>query len=155
TCVHTMIEAQAARTPDAVAVVFEGESWTYRELHERADALAAELRALGARPETLVGVCMERPAQLVASTLAVRKSGAAYVPLDPDYPRERLDFMMRDADVAILLTGDGSPRVLRAASSPQPAAPTPDNLAYVIYTSGSTGRPKGAMNTHRGLCNRL
>lgn len=156
-CIHTLIDEQARRTPDAVAVVFEGSRWTYREVHDRADALARELQALGAGPEVLVGICMHRSPELVVSILAVLKAGAAYVPLDPDYPRERLEFMLADADVAILLTANAPPERRKAAPAAGAAAsePGPANLAYMIYTSGSTGRPKGAMNTHRGLCNRI
>jgi amino acid adenylation domain-containing protein len=154
-CIHRLIEDQVDRTPDAIAVVFEGRQWTYREVNDRAAALAAQLRTCGAGPETLVGLCMERSLELVVSILAVLKAGAAYVPLDPDYPRDRLEFMTQDADVAILLTGAAPPRVERVSAARRSEEPTPDNLAYVIYTSGSTGRPKGAMNTHRGLCNRI
>jgi amino acid adenylation domain-containing protein len=155
--VHEAIDAQARRTPDAIALVLEGQRWTYRELIEQADALAGDLLKLGVGPDVLVGICMHRSREMVVSILAVLKAGGAWVPLDPDDPRERLHFMLDDAKVAVLLSGRKPPR--RTGHPAMPVArrrePGPDNLAYMIYTSGSTGRPDGAMNTHRGLCNRL
>ena len=163
--IHDLIRAQVERTPDRVALVFEGQRWTYRELDQRAAALAARLRAAGVGPETLVGVCMHRSPDLVAALLAVLKTGGAYVPMEPDYPKDRLDFMLEDSGVAVLLTKKAYgpfPGVVMCVDDDETPAPVvrsrvagSENLAYVIYTSGSTGRPKGAMNTHRGLSNRL
>ncbi|HEX7240969.1 MAG TPA: amino acid adenylation domain-containing protein, partial [Longimicrobiaceae bacterium] len=163
-----LFEAQAARTPDAVALVFEGARLTYRELDARADALAHRLRALGVGPETRVGVCAERSFELVTALLGVLKAGGAYVPLDPSYPAERLAYILEDSAVPVLLAqertaerveGYGGEVVLvdgdLAGAGVGGAEVTPDHLAYVIYTSGSTGRPKGAMNAHRGVVNRL
>ena len=167
---HHLIEVQAARTPEEVAVVFEGARLTYRELDLAASALAARLRALGAGPESLVGVAMERSLELLVALLGILKAGAAYVPLDPGYPRERLAFMLEDSGVGILLSQerlaaslpahDGQLLLLDSLPAPEPGESAgvriePDGLAYMIYTSGSTGRPKGALNTHRGIRNRL
>ena len=170
--VAQVIEAQVERTPDAAAVLFESTTLTYRELNDRANRLAWHMRGLGAGPETLVGVCLERSADLVVSLLAVLKSGAAYVPLDPTYPRDRLEAMLGDArPIAVLSRSESAGRlpagapvlcldrageVLARERSDNPlVGVTGANLAYVIYTSGSTGQPKGAMNTHAGLLNRL
>jgi amino acid adenylation domain-containing protein/FkbM family methyltransferase len=172
---HRWIEAQVERTPDAVAVEIATESLTYRELDERANRLARHLRGLGAGLESRVGVCAERSLELMVGLLAVLKAGCAYVPLDPEYPRERLSYMLGDSRVAVLLTQErllgvlpehevptvvldrGAPLLTSPLSQPPPSqgGGTVESLAYVIYTSGSTGRPKGAMNTHRAICNRL
>ncbi|HEX8150238.1 MAG TPA: amino acid adenylation domain-containing protein [Pyrinomonadaceae bacterium] len=170
-CLHELFEEQAARTPDAPAVEFDGARLTYRELDERADRLARRLRALGVGPESLVGVLLERGAEMLVALLAVMKSGGAYVPLDPDYPRERLTFAVEDSRAAVLLTqeslrahlpeaaarvvyldADAPSFVAEERGDPRPQA-APDNAAYVIYTSGSTGRPKGVCVTHRALVN--
>ena len=170
---HGLIEAQAQRTPQAAALFFEGQSLSYQRLDHRANRLANHLQAQGVGPGTLVGVCMERSPEMVVALLGILKAGGAYVPLDPDYPAERLAFMMADAAVPVLLTQERllaqlPPHAARVwcldrdwetvaqASAGAPASVAgPDHLAYVIYTSGSTGQPKGAMNTHRGICNRL
>jgi amino acid adenylation domain-containing protein len=177
-CLHTLIEAQVWRTPEAVALVFAGEALTYAELNARANRLAHRLRRLGVGCGDRVGLCLERSAEMVAGLLAVLKAGAAYVPLDPGYPRERLAFMLADSQVRVLLTQSGLPALLPAADGGEPGPlvlcldtdqewlaressedpepfPTGDALAYAIYTSGSTGRPKGVENTHRGIVNRL
>ncbi|WP_164021375.1 non-ribosomal peptide synthetase [Pyxidicoccus trucidator] len=170
---HALIEAQVARTPDAEALRFEGETLTYAQLDARANQLAWHLRSLGVGPESLVGVCLERSLEMVVALLGVLKSGAAYVPMDPAYPRERLAWMLEDTAAPVLLTSQRlvpvlpphSARVvcldsqwpdvaLHPASRPAPLA-GPEALAYVIFTSGSTGRPKGAMNAHAGVVNRL
>ncbi|MFZ0962496.1 MAG: amino acid adenylation domain-containing protein [Terriglobia bacterium] len=168
-----LFEAQAERTRDQVALVFEQQTLTYGELNRRANQLAHHLRGLGVGPEVLVAVCMERSVELVVALYGVLKAGGAYVPVDPDYPQERVAYMLQDAGAPVLLTQsrlvgrlpshDGKVVCLdtewgRMAGEDManPAKATaPENLAYVIYTSGSTGRPKGAMNTHRGICNRL
>ncbi|MDO3704414.1 amino acid adenylation domain-containing protein [Micromonospora sp. C28SCA-DRY-2] len=169
---HGPIEQRAAATPDAVAVTFEGRSVTYAELNAAANRIAHRLRAAGVGPETLVGVCAERSVELVAGLLGVLKAGGAYLPLDPEYPADRLAFMVTDAAAPVVLVQrhlrdvlpDTGATVLalddEGVWAGQPTvdpAPTagPEHLAYVIYTSGSTGRPKGVPNTHRGIVNRL
>ncbi|HEX2208454.1 MAG TPA: amino acid adenylation domain-containing protein, partial [Longimicrobium sp.] len=172
--VHETIAAQAARTPDAVAVSLDDESLAYAELDARANRLANRLRRLGVGPEVRVGLMLERAPEMVVAILAVLKAGGAYVPMDPGYPRERLAYMLADSRVPVLLTQDRLARladgftgtVLRLDTPEDDAEPqaipyslfpipSPHGLAYVIYTSGSTGRPKGAMNTHRAIANRL
>src|SRR5207245_4591117 len=168
-----LFAAQAAATPDAVAVVFAGEQLSYGELDARANQLAHHLRALGVGAGSVVGVCLERSPALVVALIGILKAGGGYLPLDPGYPRERLSFMLADAGAALLLTQSGlrdrvdAPSVRRleldreaAAIAAQPrgapaSAVGPHNLAYVIYTSGSTGTPKGVAVTHGGLSNVL
>src|SRR6185436_20805557 len=142
---------------------------TYAELDQRANALAAELRRRGVGPDVIVAICMERSIELVVALLGVLKAGGAYLPLDPDYPRDRLHFMIEDSRPPVLLTQKHVRHNLPNFAACQtlcvddevfPAAQinsevTASNLAYVIYTSGSTGWPKGAMNTHAGIVNRL
>ncbi|HLL48723.1 MAG TPA: condensation domain-containing protein, partial [Longimicrobiaceae bacterium] len=167
--VHALFAAQAARTPEAPAVESGGGSLSYAELGRAAGRLASHLRGLGVGPETRVAVCMERSAELVVALLGVLGAGAAYVPLDPGYPRERLALVMEDSGAAVLLTrGDAADglaapgvRVLRldaeaeriaaAGEAPPAADADPDGLVYVIYTSGSTGVPKGVGIPHRAL----
>ncbi|MFI6131257.1 amino acid adenylation domain-containing protein [Micromonospora sp. NPDC051141] len=169
---HGPVEERAATTPDAVAVTIDGTSRTYAELNAEANRIAHRLRAAGVGPETLVGVCAERSVELVAGLLGVLKAGGAYLPLDPEYPADRLAFMVTDADAPVVLVQSHLRDVLPATSAtvldlddatvwadqpvtdPTPVA-GPEHLAYVIYTSGSTGRPKGVPNTHRGIVNRL
>ncbi|HEX2079123.1 MAG TPA: amino acid adenylation domain-containing protein [Longimicrobium sp.] len=164
-----LVERQAARTPDAAALVFEGGTVTFRALNERANRLARRLRALGVGAESRVGICAERSPELVAGILGVLKAGGAYVPVDPTYPAGRLAYMLADSAVAAVLAQDRFvPLVSGAASVVRLEDGYPDEdgadlgiaidpaqLAYVIYTSGSTGLPKGAMNAHRGVVNRL
>ncbi|MFF5986086.1 amino acid adenylation domain-containing protein [Prauserella flavalba] len=156
---------QVARTPDATAVVFEDTRLSYAELNSRAEALARRLRARGAGPEALVAVAVPRSAELMVALLGVLKSGAAYLPVDLDYPAERIAFMLADsgARLAVTLPGTELPgeveRVVlgedeTVADTPVVAA-KPDQPAYLIYTSGSTGRPKGVVVTHRAIVNRL
>ncbi|MGB8355653.1 MAG: amino acid adenylation domain-containing protein [Chthoniobacteraceae bacterium] len=166
---HQLIESQVELTPDAVAVTFEDSQLSYRELNNRSNKLAHELQRRGAGPETLVAICAERSLEMVIGLLAVLKAGGAYVPLDPDYPQERLAFMLSDAKSPVLLTQshltsrlpEHSADVILMDQFEGESGKNPEsdvnaeNLAYVIYTSGSTGKPKGAMNTHRGICNRL
>ncbi|MEA2665586.1 MAG: hypothetical protein QOI11_2530, partial [Candidatus Eremiobacteraeota bacterium] len=172
-CLHELFAEQAARTPDAVAVACEGVSLTYAELDVRGNRLAHHLRALGVGPEVVVGLCMERSAELLVALLGILKTGGAYLPLDPAYPPERLAYMLADADVPVLVTHAalaerfpaGGATLVRldaeaAAIASRPAPPgasgaRPENLAYVIYTSGSTGRPKGVMIPHGALVNFL
>ncbi len=154
---HEMFEAQARRTPEAVAVVFEGEELSYADLNARANRLAHGLRRRDVGPGVRVGLCLERSPELVVGLLGVLKAGGAWVPMDPAYPEDRLAFMMNDARVPVLLTRERLLAIeLAEESAENPSLPgSADELAYVIYTSGSTGRPKGAMNSHRGIRNRL
>lgn len=163
-----MVSAQAARTPQAVAVCCDRETLTYAELERRANCLAHALIAAGAGPDARVGICMRRSASMVVALLASVKAGAAYVPLDPDLPRERLRYMVRDSAPALVLA-DRDLAALVEDEAPvlcpddagtgeggAPASPRhPEQLAYLIYTSGSTGAPKGAGNRHAAVCNRL
>ncbi len=172
-CVHELFERQVDHTPDAIAVEFEQERVSYSELNSRANQLARKLQQLGVGPEVLVGVLMERSVEMVVSLLAVIKAGGAYLPLDPEYPAERLEFMFRDAGPRVLLTQERFLAAARLAAGEAPviavdgeelaafdasnlATPVgPEHLVYVIYTSGSTGKPKAAMNEHRAVTNRL
>ncbi len=166
-CLHHLIDAQSARTPGADALAFEGERLTYRELERRANALAAYLRRLGAGPEARVGLYLERSLEMVVALLAVLKAGAAYVPMDVAFPRERLAFMLSDAGVKLVLTQSALVTKLPsngfelvrvdefhwkdADGAPGEVGVTAENLAYVIYTSGSTGQPKGVCIEHRNI----
>ena len=169
--VHQFFEAQAARTPEATALVFKGTALTYRTLNERANRLARYLQREGVRPGALVGICVERSVEMAVGLLGILKAGAAYVPLDPSYPADRLAFMIEDAGLETILTlekhhdvlggyagsvvdldGDAA-RIAAEAASPPDAAVKPGDLAYVIYTSGSTGKPKGVMVSHRNVAN--
>ncbi|HEX3129919.1 MAG TPA: amino acid adenylation domain-containing protein, partial [Thermoanaerobaculia bacterium] len=148
-CLHELIETQVEKTPDAVAVVFEGESLTYRELDEWASGLAAEL------PAALSGISVERSLEMVVGLLAILKAGGAYVPIDPGYPAERVAYMIEDSGVSVLLGREDIARHRGRDESRPYTRRNPDSLAYMIYTSGSTGRPKGALNAHRGIVNRI
>jgi natural product biosynthesis luciferase-like monooxygenase protein len=170
-CVHRLFEQQAARTPDAVALVFRGQSLSYRELDGRANALAHHLRELGVAPDVPVGVCVERSLELMIATLAVQKAGGAYVPIDPGYPKERIALMVEDSQAPVLITQQRLlarlpshearvvqidaewPQIAERPRTLLPGGAGPENLAYVIYTSGSTGRPKGVMVEHRSVAN--
>jgi natural product biosynthesis luciferase-like monooxygenase protein len=177
-CIHQLIEQQAARTPEAPAIAFENETLSYRELDERANQVSRYLRNLlkadrkgqYAHPP-VVGICVERSAEMVVGLLGILKSGAAYLPLDPAYPQERLAFMMEDARAPMLLTQSHlverfagvDARIVQLDADRNEISKErrqridvsagPDDLAYVIYTSGSTGKPKGAMVTHRNVVN--
>ena len=171
-CIHHLFEAQAARTPDAVAVTFGDDALTYRELDEQANRLAHHLRRRGAGPEVRVGICLERSLELMVGILGVMKAGGAYVPVDPAHPAERIGYVMADAGCGLVLTQarlrasipvPGGVEVIdidaaweriaeESAEAPETGV-TAENLAYVIYTSGSTGRPKGVAMHHRGVVN--
>ena len=170
--VPRLIEAQAARTPQAPALTFAGVTLSYAELEARSNQLAQRLVAAGVGPDVLVGVAAQRSLELVIALLAVLKAGGAYVPLDPDYPAERLAYLFEDSGIALLLSQswllDGLPRdaalpalaldtlTWDGADPGRPAVEVDaEHLAYVLYTSGSTGKPKGAGNRHRALVNRL
>src|SRR5579863_10229917 len=145
-CIHEIVAAQAARTPEAVAVVCGGEQVTYGALERRANQVAHVLRAQGVGPEVRVGLLVERSVEMVVGLLGILKAGGAYVPLDPEYPAERLRFMLADSGAAVVLTQES----LRA-QVPAAGGATAHNLAYIIYTSGSTGTPKGVMVTHENV----
>jgi amino acid adenylation domain-containing protein/non-ribosomal peptide synthase protein (TIGR01720 family) len=167
---HELFEAQVARQPEAVAVTCDGQSITYRQLNAQANRVARRLVEFGVKPDTLVGLCVDRSNDLVVAILAILKAGGAYLPIDLTYPAERLVFMLEDAQAPVLLTQtkltDSLPpiraRVLsidEAADRPGPleddlnlpVTAGPDHLAYVIYTSGTTGKPKGSLITHRNV----
>jgi len=171
-CMHELVAAQVARTPEASALVAADGCLTYHELDQRSNQLAHHLRALGVGPEVRIGVGLPRSTALVVGVLGILKAGGAYVPLDPSYPAERLAFMLHDSQAPVLLTMAGTglppaaagqtqvvdlvadwPRIAQQPTTPPDSGVTPDNLAYVIYTSGSTGKPKGVMVTHRNVVN--
>ena len=173
-CLHQLFEEQVQRTPDNVAVVFEGQQLTYAQLNARANQLAHHLQTLGVGPEVPVAICMERCPEMVVGLLGILKAGGAYVPLDPAYPKERLAFMLEDAHAPVLLTRghigwsslpehgvhvvclDSDWEAIAAGERKESGQRgNRRNLAYVIYTSGSTGQPKGVMVEHRGLCNAI
>ncbi|GGG28523.1 hypothetical protein GCM10007304_47980 [Rhodococcoides trifolii] len=151
---HTLVDLlDRHRTSESPAVQFQDTVLTYAQLHARADELAEDLRSRGVGPEAIVAVTLARSTDLVVALLAVVKAGGAYLPIDPGYPAERIDFMLADAD-PVCVMGDGLS--ITGAATPTDSTPLhPDNPAYVIYTSGSTGRPKGVVATHRGIVNRL
>jgi len=173
---HELFEEQVRRTPDSVALVYEAQSLSYAELNAKANQLAHYLRERGVGPDQLVGLCVERSVEMVVGLLAILKAGSAYVPLDPQQPADRLQYMLNDAAPRMLLTQEilksrlpmTSAQIITLDSSWHEIATCSvddldvrseglhaHHLAYVIYTSGSTGRPKGAMNEHRGVVNRL
>ncbi|MGZ3460503.1 MAG: non-ribosomal peptide synthetase, partial [Archangium sp.] len=172
-CIHQLVEVQAERAPEAVAVEFEGQQLTYRELDRRANQLAHALRERGVGPETRVGLCVERSLEMAVGLLGILKAGGAYVPLDPGYPPERLAFMLEDSAPAVLLTqrhlqerlalkgtpvlclDSEWPELSRLRAEAPDSSARPDNAAYVLYTSGSTGQPKGVVVTHRALGNHM
>jgi amino acid adenylation domain-containing protein len=172
-CLHELFEVQATLSPDAVAVALEEEQITYTALNRRANQLASYLRGAGIGPEKLVGVYMERSIELIVGLLGVLKAQGAFLPLDPSYPSNRLAFMLKEADVALVLTQQRYLDALPAQGVQAFCLDTqwgtleshpgekitgcsnPFTLAYVLYTSGSTGRPKGVLMTHRAICNHL
>jgi amino acid adenylation domain-containing protein len=184
-CIHQQFEAQVERTPDDVAVVFEGQKLTYRELNQRANQLAHYLQTWGVQLETPVGICVERSLEMVIGILGILKAGGCYVPLEPAYPTSRLTYIINETQVPVVLTQEKLLQKLLGFTSPQASTskvlnktlclcldtdwqeithkpdnnPTinvnPENAIYIIYTSGSTGTPKGVINTHRGVSNRL
>ncbi|MFL6236787.1 MAG: amino acid adenylation domain-containing protein, partial [Thermoanaerobaculia bacterium] len=168
-CLHELIDAQVERSPEAIAVRYGDTDLTYRELSSAANRLARRLIEMEVGPEIPVGVFAERSLEMVIGLLAVLKAGGAYLPVDPDYPADRVAYMLEDSKVPVVLTQKrllgklpetGARTVLldemvEGDSSNAASSVRPGNLAYVIYTSGSTGRPKGTMNSHRGIVNRL
>jgi len=170
-CIHQLFETQVERTPDAVALVFEDQQLTYRELNAQANQLAHFLRKMGVKPEVLVGICVERSLSMVIGLLGILKAGGAYLPLDPTYPAARLAFMLEDAAISVLLTQSSLKEKLPETTAQVvcldveylsllseknvSSGVESTNLAYVIYTSGSTGNPKGVQIGHCSLFNLL
>lgn len=170
-CIHQLFEAQVERTPEAVAVVWNEQTFSYQVLNARANQLARHLQALGVVPGNLVGVCVDRSFDMVVSLLSILKVGGCYVPLDPCYPTERLSLMMADARLRVLLTQErwlnnldsqavhticldrDCSNIATQSDHNLTAHITPEHLAYIIYTSGSTGKPKGVMVPHHALVN--
>ena len=167
--IHELFEAQVERTPEAIAVVLEERQLTYEELNRRANQLANHLRLLGVGPEVPVGICLKHSLEMVVGLLGILKAGGVYVPLDPAYPKERLAFILEDAEPSVLLTQEpllgGFPelkakvvcldsdwKAIAEEDAENPICSTmPENVAYVIYTSGSTGRPKGVLISHGSI----
>ncbi len=165
-CIHELFAEQARRRPEAIAVIADGEQVSYGELDQRANRVARRLQTLGVGPEVVVGICVERSVAMVVGLLGILKAGGAYLPLDAEYPQERLEYMLSDADVKVLLTqrelrerlpvSDGieclelSDWFASEAGEPESGA-NAETLCYVIYTSGSTGQPKGVAVPHRGV----
>jgi non-ribosomal peptide synthetase component F len=170
-CIHELLAAQVEKTPDNIAVVFDGQKLTYQELNHQANKVAHYLQSLGVGTEVLVGISVERSLEMIVGLLGILKAGAAYLPLDPTYPKERLSFMLSDSQVQVLLTQqkfvesfadsgaktvclDQDWELITRQNQENPTSDvTAEDLAYVIYTSGSTGTPKGVMIQHRGVCN--
>jgi amino acid adenylation domain-containing protein len=170
-CAHELIERRAQELPSHPAVIFEGQTLTCQELNQRANQFAHRLRERGVGPDVMVGICVERSLEMIVCLLAVLKAGGAYLPMDPDYPAERLAFMVADSQAPIIITQEKFAEKFNGQSArlfqidreaeqiaQQPiqnpaSGVAPENLAYVIYTSGSTGRPKGTLLPHRGLVN--
>ena len=167
-----LFEQQAAKTPEAIAVIFEGEELTYKELNARSNQLANYLQKQGIKQGTLVPVCLERSIEMITGILGTLKAGGAYVPIDPDYPAARISYMLEDTGAKLVLSSsacraklptgievitiDGDrEQIAKEKDSNLQTNISPEHLAYVIYTSGSTGKPKGVMNEHGGLVNRL
>ena len=170
--IHTSFEKQVAATPDSIAATCQREEVTYRELNERANRLARHLRKLGAGPDTLVGIYLERSVDMIVGLMGILKSGAAYVPLDPGFPEERIDYMLKDSKSPVLLTQSRLrpalpqgleaqvtcidadwPEIEKESAENFESGAEPHHMAYVIYTSGSTGKPKGVMVEHRNVVN--
>lgn len=170
-CIYQLFEEQVERTPDAVALVFEGQQLTYRELNQRANQLAHYLQKLGVKSEVLVGICVDRSVEMMVGLLGILKAGGAYVPLDPAYPQERISFMLEDSQLSLILTQshlhkvsehlaqviylDSDREIAQESNANLDVDLTPDNVAYIIYTSGSTGKPKGVQIIHRAVVNFL
>src|SRR5205814_6828486 len=170
-CIHELFEMQMRLRPGAVAVMFEQQLLTYEDLNRRANQLAHYLRNMGVGLEVPVALCLERSIDVVVGLLAIMKAGGVYVPLDPEYPSERLSFMLADSGAAVLVTNESLLDSLPEHSAKlacldrdheqiaqQPlenpsSGVGPEHLAYIIYTSGSTGEAKGVLVKHRGLCN--
>lgn len=170
-CIHQLFEKQVAKNPEAIALIYEQESLSYQQLNQKANQLAHYLQSLGVKPDELVGICVERSPLFIIGILGILKAGAAYLPLDSNYPLDRLAYMLEDSGLSVLLTQekltqtlplatiktvyldqDGSIICQQNVENPITTV-KPENLAYVIYTSGSTGKPKGVLIAHKGVCN--
>ncbi|WP_348704103.1 amino acid adenylation domain-containing protein, partial [Tenacibaculum sp. 190524A02b] len=167
-----LFKEQVKNTPEAIAVIYEEETLTYKELDERSNQLAHYLQKQGVTPDALIGICLERSLEMIVGILGILKSGGAYVPIDPNYPQDRIRYMLDDAGINLVLSNTSSNKILEnkpdlrvvsldtnwniiadfSTEKPEELI-TPNNLAYVIYTSGSTGRPKGVMIEHRNVVN--
>ncbi len=175
-CLHHLVTQQAEATPEKIAVSFEGQTLTYQELHQRSNQLAHYLQKKGVKPDDLVGICVDRSLEMLVGLLGVLKAGGAYVPIDPNYPPDRVEYMIENSQAKVLLTQqrlvkhlptkaakealviclDADWSLIAQESQETPiASVTPENMAYVIYTSGSTGKPKGVQVLHRGAVNFL
>ncbi|MDJ0580941.1 amino acid adenylation domain-containing protein [Crocosphaera sp.] len=172
-CIHQLFEEQVKKKPDAVAVVYKEEELTYQELNQKANQLAHYLQKLGVKPDTLVGICIERSVEMLIGLLGILKAGGAYVPIDPNYPKERISYVIQDSNMEVLLTQQHLNNQLKEIKIPVisweeekenifqnsvknvPSLLNAKNLAYVIYTSGSTGKPKGVQIEHQSLMNFL
>ncbi len=170
-CVHQLFEEQAAKTPDAVAVVYKGKSFSYRELNERCNQMAHRLQKEGFEIETLVGVCLHHSLDMLVAVMGTLKAGAAYVPLDPSFPKDRISYMIENSECSVILTdknlkdelGPVNAKIItvdtewnnisKEKSTNPDCRVASDNLSYVIFTSGSTGKPKGVMVEHRNVVN--
>ena len=170
-CVHQLFEQQAEEQPDAIAISFSGQTISYAELNRKANQIANYLHGLGVKPDQLVGILVDRSIEMIAAMLGVLKSGAAYLPLDPTYPKERITYMLEDGDVVAVISQSyhsayllgievstlyldkDEQLILKQSDQPVTSQVTPENLAYTIYTSGSTGKPKGVMVEHRNVVN--
>lgn len=168
-CIHELFEEQARRAPSAIAVIFEEQNLTYAELNERANQLARHLQSLGEGPESLIAICMDRSLDMVIAILGILKAGAAYLPIDPAYPKGRIAFMIEDAEASVIITSQTLAHTLPQIEAKAicldsdwhalcgydrtnlASGATADNPAYVIYTSGSTGKPKGVIVTHHNV----
>lgn len=172
-CLHNLIEKQAEKTPGSIAVIYENKQLTYDELNRRSNQFANYLRKLGTGPDDLVGLCVERSLEMVIGILGILKAGAAYIPVDPEYPGSRVEFMIKDSKAKVLITqkslADALPKVIsnivfidddwdeisKEDENNFESNASLNNLAYVIYTSGSTGQPKGAMISHASIVNHM
>jgi amino acid adenylation domain-containing protein len=172
-CIHNLFERQVRHTPDTIAVVFDDQQLTFAELSTRSDSLAHYLRSIGVKPGLIVAICMERSIEMAVGLLGILKAGGAYLPLDPNYPEQRLSFMLEESqgtillsqrhlapnlsehDVKVVYLDEDLPTPTSDSKENEKTETTPGHLAYVIYTSGSTGNPKGVMISHASICNRL
>ncbi|MDZ7333004.1 MAG: amino acid adenylation domain-containing protein [candidate division KSB1 bacterium] len=170
-CIHQLFEQQVRRTPQAIAVEYQSDQISYQELNARANQLAQYLRKFGVKPDQLVGLCLDRSIEMIVGLLGILKAGAAYVPLDPSYPAERLSYILADSGVSVVVTlkrfsaaipgkdrmivflDEEWPTISQESDENPENLTLPENLAYMIYTSGSTGQPKGVMLQHRSVVN--
>ena len=176
-CIHQLFEIQANKTPEKIAVIFESQQFTYKQLNEKANQLANYLKSVGVEAETRVGICLERSEKMLVGLLGILKAGGTYIPLDPAFPEERLRFMVEDSGVGFLVTDSRTSKtspltplldkgevinldddwelIEKQSSENLAIQTTQENLAYIIYTSGSTGKPKGVQIMHKSLVNCL